>query len=124
MPGRMPYRALHPIARQIQFRPPRQQQVRREAHVGLVHQPGAEEQAAEPAGGAKRHRQFAAQMGQVALVGHDGGARQFAQPGRAARVVHVRMGDDDQSDIAERQAFPGQHLADLAFRSRQAGIDQ
>ena len=53
-----------------------------------------------------------------------GAPESLRQLARAARVVNVGVGDDDELDVGVVQPMAAQHAAHLGLRPRQARIDQ
>ena len=124
MTGRGHDRAVKAERRQRQALILVEQDIGHEGRVGLQDQSGLEKHVPEPAGGAKRHRFGLRVVGQVGAVRDDGRAGQFTQARAFACVVDMRVRDDDQLDVGERQTMAAQGLADLGGGTGQAGIDQ
>ena len=121
---RVAHHAVQPIRRQIHTRVLLHKDVGREGGVGLAYQAHAQKDPPEPPGGAKGHGLALEVVVQIALVGHDGGPRQRAHPGRTASMVHMGMGDDDELDVLEGQPVFLQRTRNLGLGARQARIHQ
>lgn len=57
-------------------------------------------------------------------MGEDRCTRQLAQPRGASRMISMRMRDDDEPNVSEREPMRFQDLPDLVLRGRNAGVDE
>lgn len=93
--------SLDPVLLQVEITMLRKDDVRSKPLVGPLRGSRLEEETAERARRAKRHRLLPAQEGDFVRVGHDRRPGLFAQRRCASCMIDVPMSDDDQAHIAQ-----------------------
>src|SRR5450830_261283 len=124
MTSRMPYDTIDPEVEQVNRVAVGHHDVRDKALVGFMRNRRFKKQLADPARRAISHRFLAAVEIRVVLMRQNGRTRQCAHALGATGVVSMGVRDDDQLDVAKRQAVFGENLADLGLRSGNAGVNE
>lgn len=122
--GRVVYGAGYAEAGEVEGLFAGEQDVGLEGGVGLVWERGLEEEAACQPGGTEGHWAFPLVVGEIVLMGDEGGFGFFAKLGGAPGVIDMGVGDDDGLDVFEGESVAGESLFYFGGGAGKAGVDE